>query len=65
MASARADAARRRQEGITTGISAAERTATVRALADPRSGADTFQRPGHVFPLRYLAGGVLRRAARL
>lgn len=49
------------QEGVTTGISAAERAATVRALADPRSTVDTFQRPGHVFPLRYRAGGVLRR----
>jgi GTP cyclohydrolase II len=50
------------QEGITTGISAAERTATVRALADGASTADTFVRPGHVFPLRYREGGVLRRA---
>ena len=62
MASARADAARRRQEGITTGISAAERTATVRALADAGSTPDTFVRPGHIFPLRYREGGVLRRA---
>jgi 3,4-dihydroxy 2-butanone 4-phosphate synthase/GTP cyclohydrolase II len=50
------------QEGVTTGISAAERAATVRALADAKSSAETFQRPGHVFPLRYRAGGVLRRA---
>ena len=62
MASARADAARRRQEGITTGISAAERTATVRALADAGSTPDTFVRPGHIFPLRSREGGVLRRA---
>jgi 3,4-dihydroxy 2-butanone 4-phosphate synthase/GTP cyclohydrolase II len=50
------------QEGVTTGISASERAATVRALADPQSVPDTFQRPGHVFPLRYRTGGVLRRA---
>ena len=34
----------------------------MRALADPHSTPDTFQRPGHVFPLRYRTGGVLRRA---
>lgn len=49
-------------QGVTTGISAAERAATARALADPASVAATFQRPGHVFPLRARAGGVLRRA---
>lgn len=62
MATPRADAAPRLQEGITTGISAAERTATVRALADAGSTPDTFVRPGHIFPLRYREGGVLRRA---
>jgi len=50
------------QEGITTGISAAERAATCRALADPSSTSAHFQRPGHVFPLRYRRGGVLQRA---
>jgi 3,4-dihydroxy-2-butanone 4-phosphate synthase len=50
------------QEGITTGISAAERTATVRALADSASVPGTFVHPGHIFPLRYREGGVLRRA---
>lgn len=49
-------------EGVTTGISAGERAATVRALASPASTPATFQRPGHVFPLRYRPGGVLRRA---
>lgn len=48
--------------GLTTGISAAERAATVRALATPASGAADFARPGHVFPLRARPGGVLKRA---
>lgn len=38
-------------EGVTTGVSAAERTATVRALADKKSVASSFIRPGHIFPL--------------
>ncbi|MFZ0493059.1 MAG: bifunctional 3,4-dihydroxy-2-butanone-4-phosphate synthase/GTP cyclohydrolase II [Acidimicrobiia bacterium] len=46
----------------TTGISAADRAATIRALVDPRIDGDDFTRPGHIFPLRYQAGGVLRRA---
>ncbi|HEV8480268.1 MAG TPA: bifunctional 3,4-dihydroxy-2-butanone-4-phosphate synthase/GTP cyclohydrolase II [Candidatus Eisenbacteria bacterium] len=48
--------------GTTTGISAADRAATVRRLADPRALASDFARPGHVFPLRGEGGGVLRRA---
>jgi 3,4-dihydroxy 2-butanone 4-phosphate synthase/GTP cyclohydrolase II len=48
--------------GTTTGISAADRSATIRALADPAAGAGAFNRPGHVFPLRAREGGVLRRA---
>jgi 3,4-dihydroxy 2-butanone 4-phosphate synthase/GTP cyclohydrolase II len=48
--------------GTTTGISAYDRAATVRALADPKSRAADFGRPGHVFPLRAADGGVLRRA---
>jgi 3,4-dihydroxy 2-butanone 4-phosphate synthase / GTP cyclohydrolase II len=48
--------------GTTTGISAADRAATVRRLADPRAVASDFARPGHVFPLRGAPGGVLRRA---
>jgi 3,4-dihydroxy 2-butanone 4-phosphate synthase/GTP cyclohydrolase II len=48
--------------GITTGISAADRAATIRALADPTAGPGRFVRPGHVFPLRSRPGGVLRRA---
>lgn len=47
--------------GITTGISAADRAATVRALADPARTADHFTRPGHVFPLHAAPGGVLER----
>ncbi len=44
-----------------TGISAADRALTIRALADPRSRAADFRRPGHIFPLAAKAGGVLRR----
>jgi 3,4-dihydroxy 2-butanone 4-phosphate synthase / GTP cyclohydrolase II len=46
----------------TTGISAADRAKTVRALASPRSTSTDFTQPGHVFPLAYRPGGVLRRA---
>ena len=49
------------REGITTGISAAERAHTVRLLADPATGPADLSRPGHVVPLRAKAGGVLRR----
>ncbi len=49
-------------EGVTTGISAADRARTIRMLADPMSKAVDFARPGHVFPLRAVRGGVLRRA---
>lgn len=47
--------------GISTGISAADRAHTIRLLADPASGPADFNRPGHIFPLRYAEGGVLRR----
>ncbi|MBW4720959.1 bifunctional 3,4-dihydroxy-2-butanone-4-phosphate synthase/GTP cyclohydrolase II [Saccharothrix obliqua] len=49
------------REGVTTGISAADRAHTMRLLADPASDAKDFTRPGHVVPLRARAGGVLRR----
>jgi 3,4-dihydroxy 2-butanone 4-phosphate synthase/GTP cyclohydrolase II len=49
-------------EGITTGISAADRAHTIRLLADPSVGADAFVRPGHVFPLQGMTSGVLRRS---
>jgi 3,4-dihydroxy 2-butanone 4-phosphate synthase/GTP cyclohydrolase II len=48
-------------EGVTTGISAADRTTTIRKLADPVSAAGDFARPGHIFPLRARDGGVLVR----
>jgi 3,4-dihydroxy 2-butanone 4-phosphate synthase/GTP cyclohydrolase II len=46
----------------TTGISASDRAVTIRALAEPRSRAEDFSRPGHVFPLAARDGGVLERA---
>lgn len=49
-------------EGITTGISAADRTRTIQVLANLESSAKDLRRPGHIFPLRAVDGGVLRRA---
>jgi 3,4-dihydroxy 2-butanone 4-phosphate synthase/GTP cyclohydrolase II len=49
-------------EGITTGISAADRALAIRLLADPNVKADAFVHPGHVFPLQGVPDGVLRRA---
>ncbi len=49
------------RDGTTTGISVHDRAATIRALADQTRGASDFLRPGHVFPLRAMEGGVLRR----
>jgi 3,4-dihydroxy 2-butanone 4-phosphate synthase/GTP cyclohydrolase II len=48
--------------GTTTGISASDRAATIRALADPASRPSDLARPGHIFPLKAVPGGVLRRA---
>lgn len=48
--------------GTTTGVSALDRARTVVALASPQSKPADFRRPGHVFPLKYRNGGVLRRA---
>jgi 3,4-dihydroxy 2-butanone 4-phosphate synthase/GTP cyclohydrolase II len=48
--------------GTTTGISAADRAATIRAMIDPATTPADLARPGHVFPLRYREGGVLKRA---
>lgn len=45
----------------TTGISAADRALTLRSLASPKSISSDFNRPGHVFPLMYTPGGVLKR----
>jgi 3,4-dihydroxy 2-butanone 4-phosphate synthase/GTP cyclohydrolase II len=50
------------REGTTTGISAHDRAATVRALVDPSTHPNDLQRPGHMFPLRARRGGVLKRA---
>lgn len=49
-------------EGCTTGVSAADRAATIRALADPESRPETFGRPGHISPLYAQERGVLARA---
>ena len=48
--------------GTTTGVSSADRAATIRALVDKTSSAQDFARPGHIFPLRPRRGGVLIRA---
>jgi len=50
------------RHGVTTGISAEERSKTIRALADPASTPGDFARPGHINPLRARQGGVLVRA---
>ncbi|MDP9796013.1 3,4-dihydroxy 2-butanone 4-phosphate synthase/GTP cyclohydrolase II [Catenuloplanes nepalensis] len=49
------------REGVSTGISAADRAHTLRLLADPETDPTALSRPGHVVPLRALPGGVLRR----
>jgi len=49
-------------EGITTGISAADRARTIRVMADPRAIGEDLKKPGHIFPLRAKPGGVLQRA---
>ena len=49
-------------QGCTTGVSAHDRAATIRALADPTSTPDTFGRPGHINPLYAQDNGVLRRS---
>lgn len=49
-------------EGISTGISAADRAHTIRLLADPTVGPESFVRPGHIFPLQGVPAGVLRRS---
>ncbi|HAV24041.1 MAG: bifunctional 3,4-dihydroxy-2-butanone 4-phosphate synthase/GTP cyclohydrolase II [Ignavibacteria bacterium GWA2_55_11] len=48
--------------GTTTGVSAKDRAATVQALVDPTTRSSDLARPGHIFPLRAMDGGVLRRA---
>jgi 3,4-dihydroxy 2-butanone 4-phosphate synthase/GTP cyclohydrolase II len=50
------------RQGTTTGISAEDRAATIQALIDPHTRPAELNRPGHIFPLRYRPGGVLKRA---
>jgi 3,4-dihydroxy 2-butanone 4-phosphate synthase / GTP cyclohydrolase II len=50
------------REGVTTGISAADRARTIQVAIDPHSGPDDLVQPGHVFPLKAKEGGVLERA---
>ncbi len=50
------------RHGTATGISAADRATTVRAILDPGTRPEDLSRPGHIFPLRYRDGGVLKRA---
>ncbi len=49
-------------KGVTTGISAHDRAATIRTIANPKSKPEDLVQPGHIFPLRGKEGGVLRRA---
>ena len=48
--------------GVSTGISASDRAKTIRALVDNKVNSSSFSKPGHIFPLRSMEGGVLRRA---
>ena len=48
--------------GVSTGISASDRAKTIRALVDKKVNSSSFSKPGHIFPLRSMEGGVLRRA---
>ena len=50
------------RSGTTTGISAEDRAKTIEVLLDPDATPNDLARPGHIFPLRYVPGGVLRRA---
>ncbi len=50
------------KQGTTTGISAQDRARTIQVIADPNSRPSDLVRPGHIFPLKYRTGGVLRRA---
>jgi len=50
------------KKGVTTGISAADRSATIHVAIDPKSKPTDLARPGHIFPLKAQKGGVLRRA---
>ena len=50
------------RRGVTTGTSAHDRGVTIRTLVDPKTRPEDLTRPGHILPLRAMAGGVLRRA---
>ena len=50
------------KQGVTTGVSAADRVTTIKTAANPNAKPDDLARPGHVFPLRARPGGVLQRA---
>jgi 3,4-dihydroxy 2-butanone 4-phosphate synthase/GTP cyclohydrolase II len=50
------------KRGVTTGTSAYDRAVTIRAMVDPATRPEDLARPGHIFPLRAMPGGVLRRA---
>src|SRR5204863_1230705 len=50
------------RRGVTTGTSAHDRAVTIRTMVDPATRPEDLTRPGHVFPLRAMPGGVLRRA---
>jgi 3,4-dihydroxy 2-butanone 4-phosphate synthase/GTP cyclohydrolase II len=50
------------RRGVTTGTSAYDRAVTIRTLVDPATRPEDLTRPGHIFPLRAMPGGVLRRA---
>jgi 3,4-dihydroxy 2-butanone 4-phosphate synthase/GTP cyclohydrolase II len=50
------------RRGVSTGISAADRATTIRAIVEPGTAPEDLSRPGHIFPLRYREGGVLKRA---
>ena len=50
------------RHGTTTGISSSDRATTIQALIDPATRPTDLNRPGHIFPLRYRPGGVLKRA---
>lgn len=51
-----------RGRGVTTGISAKDRSVTIQALVDPKAQPEEFGKPGHIFPLKAKKGGVLRRS---
>lgn len=53
------------RDGVSTGISAADRARTIAAAVDPHSTPEDLVKPGHVFPLRAPPGGVMERAGRI